>query len=164
MTRPPARPTVHARKVAAALYSPGDPIPEKPVRAKARDIEGPIHRSILAWLRVALPKEVFVHHSPNGGMRDLRVAQKLKALGVVAGVPDLMILVPGRYLPVRLGQQAPARTFFIEVKAPGGTTSREQVATFGALEQAGAYIAVAHSVDEARDIVRRWGIQVRTTP
>ena len=148
MTRQPARATVHARKVAAALYAPDGEIPEKPARKKARDIEGPIHRSILAWLRVALPAHAVVFHVPNGGARNAIVGGKLKALGTVAGIPDLCVILRGK-------------VYFLEVKAPGGTESRDQIAVFERLQQAGACVAVARSVTEVRDIVRRWGIATR---
>ena len=144
MTRP-ARSTVHDRRVAAALYAPEGTIPEKPVRKKARDIEGPIHKAILAWLRVALPRNSFVFHTPNGGARNAVAGAKLKALGTVAGIPDLCMIVLGK-------------VYFLEVKSQSGKPSAEQIAVFGALEHAGAYIAVVRSVDETRDVVRRWGI------
>jgi hypothetical protein len=45
-------------------------------------------------------KKVFAHmcHIPNGGLRNKRVAAKLKAQGVKKGVSDYLIAIPvGRY-------------------------------------------------------------------
>ena len=153
MTRA-ARSTVHARKVAAALYAPDGAIPEKPTRKKARDIEGPIHKAILAWLRVALPKSECSEpwHTPNGGARSAIEGKKMKDMGTMAGIPDLLFL---------RRENGGGRLYCIEVKAPDETLSRPQVAVSGMLEKYGAYVAVAHSVDEARAAVRRWGITTR---
>lgn len=52
-------------------------------------------------------------HVPNGGKRNVVVAQKLKAQGVKRGVPDACILIPGKVI-------------FIELKAEHGTLSPEQ--------------------------------------
>ena len=151
MTRRPARSTGYARKVAAAFMSPGDAIPEKPERKKPVDHEGPIHRQILKELHAILPRAAFVFHVPNGGARNAIVGAKLKALGTVAGIPDLCIVYLGR-------------AFFLEIKAPRGTLDKPQVAVFELLQQAGAHVALVRSSDEARDVARRWGItrEVRT--
>ena len=137
--------TVYAKRLAQAAYAPSSEIPCKPKRAKPREIEAPIHKAILAWLRVTLPKHAFVFHTPNGGARNAIAGAKLKALGTVAGIPDLCLIVLGK-------------VYFLEVKSQSGKPSDEQIAVFVALEHAGAYVAVVRSVDEARDVVRRWGI------
>ena len=146
--------TVYARRVAAALYAPDGTIPEKPTRRKPLDIEGPIHRAILAWLRLALPRDSCSEpwHTPNGGQRSAIAGKKMKDMGTMAGIPDLCFL---------RREQGVGRLYFIEVKAPDETLSGQQVKTVGMLEQYGAYVAVARSVDDARDIVRRWGIKTR---
>jgi len=45
------------------------------------------------WFRENYP-ELIIFAVPNGGMRHPRVAEKLKAEGVMAGVPDLCVLLP----------------------------------------------------------------------
>lgn len=45
---------------------------------------------------------------PNGGNRNLREAARLKAQGVMAGVSDLIILLPNK------------RVYFVEIKNPNG--------------------------------------------
>lgn len=53
-------------------------------------------------------------HIPNGGMRSKSEAGRFKALGVLAGVPDLQFISRGK-------------TFFVELKAAAGVASKSQV-------------------------------------
>lgn len=50
----------------------------------------------------------FVFSVPNGGSRNLREAVHLKAQGVMAGVSDLILLLPNK------------KVYFIELKNPNG--------------------------------------------
>lgn len=50
----------------------------------------------------------FVFAVPNGGSRNLREAVNLKAQGVLAGVSDLILLLPNK------------KVYFIELKNPNG--------------------------------------------
>lgn len=50
----------------------------------------------------------YVFAVPNGGSRNLREAVNLKAQGVLAGVSDLIVLLPGK------------KVYFIEIKNPNG--------------------------------------------
>lgn len=50
----------------------------------------------------------FVFAVPNGGSRNLFEARNLKLQGVMAGVSDLIVLLPGR------------KVYFIELKNPNG--------------------------------------------
>ena len=68
-------------------------------------------REFVAWFRKAHPT-VRILAIPNGSQRSRTTGAKLKAEGVVAGVPDLLI---------------PAWNLWIEMKrADGGTTSAVQ--------------------------------------
>lgn len=69
--------------------------------------------ALVNWLRM---KGIRFHHSPNGGHRHKATAGRLKAQGVSAGFPDLIIF-PNR------GQSV----LFIELKrVKGGRVSDEQ--------------------------------------
>lgn len=65
--------------------------------AKRRDVEGPIHKAILDYLRLVLPGAV-IHHSANemdlhADPKSKAIAQsKAKALGMLPGFPDLLVL------------------------------------------------------------------------
>lgn len=71
--------------------------------------------ALVNWLRM---KGIRFHHSPNGGHRHKAVAGKLKAQGVSAGFPDLIIFP-------QIGSGRPL--LFIELKRrKGGTISDSQ--------------------------------------
>lgn len=56
--------------------------------------EEQLHRACVAYLRAALPKSWIVWHTPNGGGRSKAEAGILKAMGVLAGMPDLFVCGP----------------------------------------------------------------------
>ena len=56
--------------------------------------EETLHRACVAYLRASLPKPWIVWHAPNGGGRSKAEAGIFKALGVLAGMPDLFVLGP----------------------------------------------------------------------
>lgn len=64
----------------------------KPVRAKPVDREGQEQASLMREIQLRYP-EVYelIYHVPNGGHRVKAVAAKLKAQGVKAGIPDLVL-------------------------------------------------------------------------
>lgn len=55
----------------------------------------------------------YLHHSPNGGKRHIATAKRFKAMGTLAGFPDLFLFIPkGGYhgLFVELKSKAAAPT------------------------------------------------------
>lgn len=83
-----------------------------------------LHRACVAYLRATLPKPWFCFHVPNGGGRSKAEAGILKAMGVLAGMPDLFVMGPGdpRTVEVINGWRV-TRTHYphiiaIEFKAP----------------------------------------------
>lgn len=64
----------------------------KAPRAKPIDREGQEQAALMQEIQVRYP-EVFelIYHVPNGGHRVKAVAAKLKAQGVKAGIPDLVL-------------------------------------------------------------------------
>ena len=58
-----------------------------------RHIEHTLQRNMVNLFRMAYPKYKGVFFAvPNGGHRDIRVAQHMKAEGQLAGVSDLLLL------------------------------------------------------------------------
>lgn len=112
--------------------------------------EDQIQRAIIAYLRTVLPDAV-VHHSPNGGLRTKAQAAKFKAAGVVPGWPDITILRRGM-----------AR--FMEVKTVTGRMSPHQNEFRNFCIRNGFPLAIVHSVDEAKEALRMWGIETREAP
>jgi hypothetical protein len=65
---------------------------QKSVRAKPVDREGLEQAALMAELRARMPEVAdLIFHVPNGGHRIKAVAAKLKAQGVKAGIPDLVL-------------------------------------------------------------------------
>lgn len=117
---------------------------------KKRDIEGPIQRSIVKWLRAAMP-DAIVHHSKNeikkSGRQFMLEMSQAKARGMLPGFPDLIVLPFSN-----------VGAFFLEVKAPGGTVQPNQKGIHEHLESLGYRVAVVRSIDDVRDCLNRWGI------
>lgn len=80
---------------------------------------------LLKWWRVVAPLQYGIDADllfavPNGGLRNIGTAQRLKAEGVIAGVADLFLAVPvqpyhGLFLEMkrqRLGHQSAAQKIF----------------------------------------------------
>ena len=57
------------------------------VHATRKEID--LHVELVAVLRLVLKPTVLCWHTPNGEHRDPKTAAKLKAMGVLPGVPDL---------------------------------------------------------------------------
>ena len=85
--------------------------------------EEALHRVCVAYLQAALPKPWLVWHTPNGGGRSKAEAGILKAMGVVAGMPDLFVCGPDHIREetspgVEGARYAYPKLIAIEFKAP----------------------------------------------
>jgi hypothetical protein len=81
------------------------------------------------------------HASANGGKRDLLTAVRMKASGVLAGIPDI-------FLPyARSGSHG----LYIEMKARAGKMRDAQKEIFPKLEKEGYKVIVCRSAKEAWD-------------
>lgn len=81
--------------------------------------EEQLHRTCVAYLRAALPKPWLVWHSANGGGRSKAEAGILKAMGVLAGMPDLFVMGPRQaQTPDGIVGYTTPRLIAIEFKAP----------------------------------------------
>lgn len=90
-----------------------------------------------------IPEARFLFAIPNGGARHIAVASKLKAEGVLKGVPDLCLPFPaGGY-----------HGLYIEVKRPGGRTSAPQRECLDYLDSVGYKTAVVFSAQEGIDCI-----------
>ena len=125
-----------------------DGLPTKSRKVARRSDETPIHIAIVEYLRLVLP-DALIWHTPNGGKRSKREAAELKRMGVLAGVPDIAILT-------RFGV-----VLFIEVKAPKGRQSPEQVAFHDFCIAAKVHYFVARSVDDVRLFLCVLGVPTR---
>jgi hypothetical protein len=114
-------------------------------RRVLRRPEQDLHRMVWRFFEIALPEDCFAFHPANGGYRRAVEAAILKAMGVVRGVPDIIVIWQGR-------------VFGIELKADKGRTSMAQLATHQAMRAAGCEIAVCRTLDEVETAMRGWGI------
>lgn len=118
----------------------------------ARDIEHQIQVNCVNYFRLRW-RNALIFAIPNGGARDIRVAQKLKAEGVLAGVPDLCIPIS------RNGYNG----LYIEMKAgKKGVVSDKQKDVMARLEENGYLCKVCRSLDDFMKVVDDYmGAKVR---
>jgi hypothetical protein len=107
--------------------------------------EAGIQRAVFQHLRTRGAPGVFAFHPANGGYRKPVEAAILKGLGVVAGVPDIIVIHQGR-------------VYGLELKAEGGRASEKQLATIAAMEAAGAFTCIAVGLDRALAVLEGWGL------
>ncbi len=90
-----------------------------------------------------LPELQLLFAIPNGGHRDRLRGGQLKAEGVKAGVPDIM-------LPVARSQW---HGLWIEMKSPSGRLSDYQAAWIKELQKQHYQVSICYSWIEARDTI-----------
>jgi hypothetical protein len=111
--------------------------------------EQEIQKTVVQHLNRRATNGVFFFHVPNGGKKSPQMGGVHKALGVIAGVPDLIILKGGE-------------CFALELKAPNGRVSETQHVARNKMNDAGARTAVAYGLDEALVILECWGVLKRS--
>lgn len=110
--------------------------------------EAELHADIVTKLRVLLPSNAVLHHSPNEGKRGWHAQKWLKVSGTRRGWPDLEIIFEGRF-------------YGIELKAGKRKPDAVQAATHDALFVAGAKIKTCRSLDDVVDALTGWKIPLR---
>ena len=120
------------------------------VRPRDFNREARNQAAAIEWIRLAAP-QVLAFHPANGGWRSLREAARFRWIGVVAGIPDIVVITPGGV------------AYFIEMKAAGGTLSPAQRHIHETLTALGSPPAICRSLDDVRRAFRAWGIETRET-
>ena len=121
-------------------------------RRKSREEEHQIQCACVKWFNFQYSKyRGLLFAVPNGGYRTQATAGKLRAEGVVAGVSDLILMVP-RWKVVD------ARDWFsiglcIEMKTAKGKQSPEQKEWQKKVEEQGYRYIVCHSFDEFKKYI-----------
>lgn len=140
----------------ASLFH-GSTMPAEPRgRRRHRLDEDALQRAVVQWLTLAKPRCLWFH-VPNGGARDAITGAKLKAMGVKAGVPDLVFIWKGGAGFVEL-KRPEDRCLLSELSRPEGRLSPSQRAFKDECDGLGVPYVVATSVDEAIATVRSWGL------
>lgn len=118
------------------------------VGRKRGDREGPIHLACLHYLRTTLPHGWIVQHSANKPRNSVQGGRE-KAMGVIAGWPDLAIYGPGPDGP---------SVWFAEIKEPRGVVSPAQRVVHDRLMDAGLPVRIVRSVEDMRKAISDWGL------
>lgn len=119
--------------------------------------------SLVQLLRLTCRDDVEFYHCANGELRDIRTAAKLKAMGVRPGVADLFFT--WAELVSVVGEpslQKVSRNLYLELKRRGGNLSPAQVQFRDSVTAKGSYYEVADSIDEAVEILKRYGVLKKT--
>ena len=120
--------------------------------------EHEIQVAFFEWLdmmgKTEIPECALAFAIPNGGHRHISVAKKLKAEGVRAGVPDIMIPSPKNGF----------NGLFIEMKSPKGHLEPHQSDWLKQLNKQGYFTYCCWTLDEAIELVRYYfGKKVQKT-
>lgn len=109
--------------------------------------EQSFQRMVVDGLRAFLPKTWLVCHVPNGGYRPPAEAAIFKAMGVVAGFPDIMVLGEASW---------GAGAWFLELKAGKTGPTEAQQACHEKLRSLGFSVEVVRSWPEVLVVARQW--------
>lgn len=113
--------------------------------AKKEYPEQVIQTNFLSYIAQAGIDGLFAFHIPNGQNVGPFVGMKLTRMGLVAGMPDLMLIHKGHL-------------FALEIKndKPRGKLSPSQIMTIAALREAGVECAIAYGLQDCIDQLDAW--------
>ena len=91
------------------------------------------------WNNYPATRRLFFH-VPNGGNRDAREGAQLKASGVVAGIPDMILIHKGR-------------AFGFEMKTPTGSISPAQTTVHKSWAEDGTPVYIIRTFEQFKEII-----------
>ena len=109
------------------------------------NIEDRLQMMVVQLLKLLGKPGLFWFHPPNEGKRTPKTGSRNKAMGVVRGVPDLVLCWEGRFIG-------------LELKAPKGRITPEQEAAGRAITAAGGLYHVLRGYDEAVEFLDMLGV------
>jgi hypothetical protein len=112
---------------------------------------------LVSLLRWSLKPSVIFRHVPNGELRDIRTAAKLKAMGVLPGSADLEFFWK-HYWEDTEGSHTAFSALFLELKVPGNKPTFEQAGFGLAMQTLGAEYHWVCSVEAAISILGSRGL------
>ena len=113
----------------------------KPQRRKPMYLEDRLQVSCRYWFDAQYPKyRILLHHSPNEGLlvKSSRDGAKRKAMGVRAGFPDFIFLLPNKEYPY----------LAVELKTEKGRQSDSQKEYQKVVESVGGKYVIVRSIEE----------------
>lgn len=114
--------------------------------------EHKIQTALIQYLTINAKPEVLFFAVPNGGLRNIRVAQRMKAEGLRPGIADLCFMLPQ------------GRCAWLELKAAKGQLSDAQHGFKTRCRELGHFWAMARSIDEAIPHLAAWNVLKRSIP
>lgn len=108
-------------------------------------------RAVLQWFSYQYPrlKDMLMSY-PIGFRMDAKEGSRMKSMGVRAGMPDLMLLVPA------LIEGEWVHALFIEMKREGGRLTDSQKYMGGKLEDQDYTVIVCYGIDDAKEQINRY--------
>lgn len=108
--------------------------------------EDGLQKFTVELLRFNAAPGVIFFHCPNGASTSPRTGARMKQMGLLPGVADMVIVRPGGLV------------YFLELKAAKGSLSPAQRAFRDACEANGVPYAVAASPEKVEAVLRGWGL------
>jgi VRR-NUC domain len=108
-----------------------------------------IHKQCVLWFARFYPSlfnRKLLFHTPNGARRGVVEAAELKRMGMQAGIPDLILLIPNDVYHALL----------IEIKTPDTYQSKEQKEFEKQIVDVGYCYSVCKSVDEFISLLQHY--------
>ena len=103
--------------------------------------------AVINWFRLQHRQYAsYLFAIPNGGVRNIGTAVKLKKEGVLAGVPDLFLMIP------MYGYHG----LWIEMKVKGGRVSDSQKEFIKAATFMGYQSIICYGFDEAKNAINNY--------
>jgi hypothetical protein len=107
-------------------------------------VESKIQQAVVRFLQVQENLGRLTYFSVPNNPRSAATGLKLKREGMRAGTPDLCILAKDR-VPL-----------FVEMKAPKGSLTQDQILAADRLSEHGAIVTVCHSLTDVEMLVGNW--------
>lgn len=110
----------------------------------AKDLEHLEQVAVIQWFRLQYPRySKCLWAIPNGGIRHIRTAIKLKKEGVLSGVSDLFLMIP----------KGTKHGLFIEMKSKDGKLSESQKEFIGTATIMGYQAETCYGFEPAKKII-----------
>lgn len=113
--------------------------------AKRKNPEDQFQGMVFDIIRLYGVRNLIAWHTPNAARRSLRSGARLKRLGMLAGVADIALVIPG------------GRIRFLELKLPTTNQSEVQEEFEASCILNGSPYAVARTSEEASAQLFAWG-------
>ena len=123
--------------------------------ASKRQDESRVQQACVRWMRLQFP-QIVISSFPNQGVRSRANASRMKAEGLTAGCPDLIIFSQGAEKDEHGNIIDAYGALLIEMKTEKGVLSAAQKEVHEKLRNAGYKVAVCRNFDEFKQVVETY--------